>query len=112
MKQPTGHVLLVDANLTRRHLLASAFRAAGCVVLETSKEHEVVRTLAANKQTWVLAVADSVLTLNFRDLYPNVPMLLIGGHHENAIAGRVSIDDSPHLSAQVHGLVSHRGMFS
>lgn len=105
---PSACVLLVDANRGRQRSLSTVFRAAGCVVLEASQEHEVKSTLSARAKPWVLAVAGSALTLSFRDAHPSVPIIQIGCPHREAIAGRMTIDTSPQLSSQVHALVAGR----
>lgn len=106
-----AHVLLVDSNRTRLHAIATAFRAAGCVVVETSQERDVYRCLTAVKpQPWVLAIADSMkmLTPAFHAAHPTVPIVAIGGQHRDSIAGRITIERSPELGAEVHGLVLSR----
>ena len=106
MKQPGAYVLLVDPNRTRRRLIATAFRAAGCHVVETGKEHEVTKTLATKAKPWVLAVAGAALTQTFRDGHPEVPIVQIGSRHREAIAGRITIDTNPDLGGRVHALVA------
>jgi hypothetical protein len=102
----------MDGNRTRRVQLAAAFRAAGCVVVDTSKEHEVTRTLADGTRPWVLVVADGALTLAYRDAHPTVPIVQLGSEHYNSIAGRITVDGSPHLGAEVHALVPARTVVS
>jgi hypothetical protein len=99
----------MDGNRTRRLQLAAAFRAAGCVVVDTGKEHEVTRTLADGSRPWVLVVADGALTLAYRDSHPTIPIIQLG---INTIAGRITIEGSPHLGAEVHALVPARAVAS
>ena len=105
VRSAEAHVLVVDRNRSRRHLLARAFRAAGCEVVEATGESEVTRTLAIGAQSWVLAVADYALTVAYCDAHPSVPVLQLGNRHVTTIAGRVTLAATPELSAQVHGLV-------
>ena len=114
-KAPTGEaaaacVLILDSIRTRRLEVASWFRRAGCLVVETPHEGDVERTLAANLQSWVLVVVDATASQTFCDAHPGTPIVHIGGRHKNRISGRISLTDAPQLSADVHGLVATRGM--
>lgn len=102
-------VLLVDTNRTRRMMLASTFRGAGCTVVDTGKEQDVVRTLAANKKSWVLVVVDAACSQAFCNAYPATPIVRVGGEHEKSIAGRISVSVSPQLASRVHSMAAMRG---
>jgi hypothetical protein len=102
----------MDGNRTRRIQVAAVFRAAGCIVVDTAKEHEVTRTLADITRPWVLVVADGALTLAYRDSFPLVPIVQLGTEYNNSIAGRITIEGSPQLGSDVHALVPTRMVVS
>lgn len=106
----TACVLVLDSIRTRRGEVALWFRKAGCLVVETSRQGDVARTLAANQRSWVLVVVDAAASQTFCDGYPDTPIVHIGGSHKNRISGRISLNDVTQPSADVHGLVMTRGM--
>lgn len=110
MSDPAACVVVLDGMRTRRTLVASTFRHAGCLVIETASKLDVARTLEANKQSWVLVVVDAAASQAFCDGYPGTPVVhLGGGGHQQRIRNRVTLDTAPLLAAALHSLVGTSG---
>jgi hypothetical protein len=79
-------VVLVDAELARRSVLAAAFHAIGCTVIETSTPLEaIVRLGESNFEPDLIAIADSTPTTVADELrrfvgrhHPQVKLVTIG----------------------------------
>lgn len=101
-------VMIVDAEATRREVVASAFRAAGCRVTETHTALNVIHALEESR-TWMLAIADTKssdadeLRRHVREAFPRVSRIAIGSRN-----AKISLDGNPDLAKQVGVLVAAR----
>jgi len=101
-------VMIVDAEATRREVVASAFRAAGCRVTEAQTALNAIHALEESR-TWMLAIADTKssdadeLRRHVRDAFPRVSRIAIGSRN-----ARISIDGNHDLAKQVDALVGAR----
>ena len=107
-------ILLVDAARGRRDLVAAAFRATGCRVIEVSSALEAIAEIDQSRlHLWAVVIADTEIASRADDLrrflretYPRVPLLVVGtGRRTRA---HLTVDRFPDLALQIHGLVPMR----
>ena len=80
------HLLLVDAARERRELVAAAFRATGCVVIEVSSPLEAINAIDQSRlHLWGVVIADTEIASRADELreflsttYPQVPLIVVG----------------------------------
>jgi CheY-like chemotaxis protein len=111
-------ILLVDAVSVRRGLVARAFRATGCGVIEVSSALEAIHEIDASRlHLWAVVIADTAIASRADDLrrflretYPRVPLIVLGVGRRTRT--RLAVDRIPDLALQVHGLVTSREQLS
>ena len=107
-------ILLVDAARGRRDLVAAAFRAIGCRVVDVSSPLEAIAEIDQSRlHLWAVVIADTDLASRADDLrgflretYPRVPLVVVGDGLRTRT--HVTIDRVPDLALQIHGLVALR----
>jgi CheY-like chemotaxis protein len=107
-------ILLVDGVSARRGLVARAFRATGCRVIEVSSALEAIAEIDASRlHLWAVVIADTEIAsraddlLRFlRETYPRVPLIVVGVGRRTRT--RLAVDSFPDLALQVHSLVTTR----
>jgi len=80
------HLLLVDAARERRELVAAAFRAIRCVVIEVSSPLEAIIALDQSRlHLWGVIIGDTEIASRADELreflaatYPQVPLIVVG----------------------------------
>jgi CheY-like chemotaxis protein len=111
-------ILLVDAVRVRRGLVARAFRATGCRVIEVSSALEAIAEIdESGLHLWAVVIADTEIASRADDLrrflretYPSVPLIVVGVGRRTR--KRLAVDRFPDLAMQVHRLVTSRGQLS
>jgi CheY-like chemotaxis protein len=107
-------ILLVDALNARRQLVARAFRATGCRVIEVSSALEALDEIEESLlHLWAVVIADTEIASRADDLrrfmretYPHVPLIVVGFGRRTRT--RLAVDRFPDLALQVQGLVTSR----
>lgn len=107
-------ILLVDAALGRRTLVAEAFRAMECRVIEVSSPLEAIAEINQSRlHLWAVVIADTApasradeLRTFLREAYPRVPLVVVG--HGRRTDVHLTVDRRPDLALQVHHLVAMR----
>ena len=88
------HVLLVDPARGRRELVAAAFRAVGCVVIEVSSPLEAIAAIDQSQlHLWGVVIGDTEIASRADELreflsvtYPHVPLIVVGEReHQSSI---------------------------
>lgn len=106
-------ILLVDGERARRELVAGAFRAMGCHVIEVSSPLEAIAEIDQSRlHLWAAVIADSKLASQAEELrnflaetYPGVPLIDVGQRPRREGTTRLSVDGVPDLALQVFNLV-------
>jgi hypothetical protein len=102
----------------RRGLVARAFRATGCRVIEVSSALEAIAEIdESGLHLWAVVIADTEIASRADDLrrflretYPSVPLIVVGVGRRTR--KRLAVDRFPDLAMQVHRLVTSRGQLS
>lgn len=107
-------ILLVDAVPARRDLVAAAFRASGCRVIEVSSALEAIAEVDQSRlHLWAVVIADTEIASRAGDLrrflretYPRVPLVVVGAGRRTGT--NLTVDRFPDLAVQIHSLVAMR----
>ncbi len=108
-------ILLVDSSRGRRALVAAAFRAVGCRVIEASSPLEAIAAIDQSRlHLRAVVIADTELASRAADLrrflheaYPRVPLVVVGDGRRTR--EHLTVDRFPDLALQVQSLVAmHR----
>jgi CheY-like chemotaxis protein len=113
-------ILLVDVARGRRELVAAAFRATGCEVLEVSSPLEAINAIDQSRlHLLAVVIADTEIASRADDLrsflgemYPRVPLIVVGQRRRRYGTRSISVDRTPDLAMQIHrmvGIVGTRG---
>jgi len=106
-------ILLVDGERGRRELVAGAFRAMGCHVIEVSSPLAAIAEIDQSRlHLWAAVIADSKLASQAEELrsflaeaYPGVPLIDVGQRPRREGTTSLSVDDVPDLALQIFNLV-------
>ena len=106
-------LLLVDRERGRRELVADAFRAAGCRVIEMSCPLEAIVEIERSRlHLWAAVIADTKLASHadelrkfLRDTYPGVPQIDVGQRLRKNGSASLGVDGVPDLAVQIFNLV-------
>jgi len=109
-------ILLVDAARGRRELIAAAFRATGCHVIEVSSPLEAITEIDQSRlHLWAVVIADTELAARADELrrflgetYPRVPLIVVGEGVRRHDTTWISADRIPDLALQIDNLVGLR----
>ena len=110
-------ILLVDAERQRRELVAAAFRATGCFVIEASTPLEAIAEIDQSRlHFWAVVIADSKIASHAAELrrflgerYPQVPLIDVGRRDRFPGTTSLRIDGVPDLARQIFNLVGLPG---
>ena len=106
-------ILLVDGARGRRELVAAAFRATGCHVIEVSSPLEAIAEIDESRlHLWAVVIADTLpashaneLRKFLREMYPVVPLIEVGQRVPTRTTSRINVDGVPALALQSDNLV-------
>ncbi|HEY5938776.1 MAG TPA: PilZ domain-containing protein [Kofleriaceae bacterium] len=109
-------ILVVDGARGRRELVAAAFRAAGCHVIEVSSPLEAIAEIDQSRlHLWAVVIADTKRASQANELrkfvaetYPYVRLIDIGRRVRGHGTTRLSVDGIPDLAVQIHDFVATR----
>jgi CheY-like chemotaxis protein len=107
-------ILVVDAARQRRDLVAAAFRATGCRVIEASSALEAIAEIDQSRlHLWAVVIADTEIASRADDLrtylreaYPRVPLVVVGAGRRTR--AHLTVDRFPDLALQIQSLVAMR----
>ena len=110
-------ILLVDATRRRRELVAAAFRATGCSVIEVSSPLEAITEIGQSRlHLRAVVIADTELASRADELrrfldeaYPRVPLIVVGRRRHGHGRTRISVDRVPDLALQIDHVVGMSG---
>lgn len=106
-------ILLVDGARGRRELVAAAFRAIGCHVIEVSSPLEAIAELdQSGLHLRAVVIADTKVTSHadelrghLRELYPRVPLIDVGEHEATHHTENRPAESVPDLALQIFNLM-------
>ena len=106
-------ILLVDVARGRRELVAAAFRATGCDVIEASSPLEAISEIDQSRvHLWAVVIADTEIASHADDLrtflretYPGVPLIVVGQRARRQGTRSLYVDRIPDLAMQVGTMV-------
>ena len=109
------HLLLVDAARGRRELVAAAFRATGCVVIEVSSPLEAIVAIDQSRlHLWGVVIADTAIASRADELraflsttYPHVPLIVVC-ERERVHGSWINTSRGSGLAPQIDNLVGPR----
>lgn len=109
-------ILLVDVEFGRRELVAAAFRATGCDVIQASSPLEAISEIDQSPvHLRAVVIADTVIASHadhlrtfLRETYPGVPLIVVGQRMRGHDTTRISVDEIPDLATQIDGMVGMR----
>jgi CheY-like chemotaxis protein len=109
-------ILLVDGARGRRELVAAAFRAMRCDVIEVSSPLEAIAEIDQSRHhLWAVVIADTELASRADELrrflgemYPGVLLIVVGQRVRRQGTTNINVDDVPDLALQIGNLVSMR----
>lgn len=109
------HLLLVDAARGRRELVAAAFRATGCVVIEVSSPLEAIVAIDQSRlHLWGVVIADTAIASRADELreflsttYPQVPLIVVS-ERERVHGSWINSSHGSSLALQIDNLVGPR----
>ena len=107
-------ILLVDGARGPRALVAAAFRATGCHVIEASSPLEAIAEIDQSwLHLWAVVIADTKVASHAEELrrflgevYPDVPLIDVGPRDRMPGTTNISVEGAPDLALQIFNLVA------